>query len=379
MNNLSRRKFLLGSAALASLASLKGCAINKAAAATGLKDVYKNDFLIGTAISNQTLATNNQTLLDLISREFNAITAENCMKAGLIQPTLGDWQWELADRFVEYGVKHNMEIVGHTLVWHSQPPADMFVDAAGERVSRDELMLRMETHIKAVMGRYGEKIGMWDVVNEAIDEDKGWRKSPWYEIIGPEFMEQAFRLAHQMNPNAHLMYNDYNMHNPGKREILVDILKDYKQRSVPIHGIGMQGHVGLDYPDMNEFEASIEAYAEQGMKVHITELEVDVLPAAWEHMGAEISTEFAYSEELNPFAEGLPGDVQEQLTERYVELFKLFIKHRDKIARVTTWGTHDAESWKNDFPVRGRTNYPLLFNRDLEPKPAYYGVANLRR
>lgn len=379
MNNLSRRKFLLGSAALASLASLKGCAINKAAAATGLADIYKNDFLIGTAISNQTLASNNQALLGLISREFNAITAENCMKAGLIQPTLGDWQWDLADRFVDYGVKHNMEIVGHTLVWHSQPPADMFIDEAGEQVSREVLMARMETHIKAVMGRYGNKIGMWDVVNEAIDEDKGWRKSPWFEIIGPEFMEQAFRLAHQMNPNAHLMYNDYNMHNPGKREILVDILKDYKERGVPIHGIGMQGHVGLDYPNMNEFEASIEAYAEQGMKVHITELEVDVLPVAWEHMGAEISTDFAYSDELNPYAEGIPAEVQEQLTERYVELFKLFIKHRDKIARVTTWGTHDAESWKNDFPVRGRTNYPLLFNRDMEPKPAYYAVARLRR
>ncbi|MDQ2076002.1 endo-1,4-beta-xylanase [Marinimicrobium sp. ABcell2] len=377
---LSRRNFLLGSAGVAALANLKACAINNAAEYTGLRKIYKNDFVIGTAISNQTLETQDKPLLDLIAREFSSITAENCMKSGLIQPAQGQWEWELADRFVEFGVENDMNIVGHALVWHSQAPSDFFVHEDGRQISREELIRRMDTHITTVMERYKGKIHTWDVVNESIDEDQGWRQSLWYQVMGSaEYQERAFRLAHELDPKAHLIYNDYNMHSPGKRDFLVDVIKDYKKRGVPIHGVGMQSHVGLDWPDMKEYEASIEAFAALGMRLHMTELEVDVLPVAWEHMGAEISTEFEYADELNPYVDGLPAEVEEQLTERYVELFKLYLKHRDKIDRVTTWGTHDGESWKNNFPVRGRTNYPLLFDRNMQPKPAYYAVANLRR
>jgi len=375
----SRRQFLLSSAALAALANLKACAIHKASEATGLKDYYRGDFLVGTAISNRTLETQDPVLLDLISREFNAITAENTMKSGLIQPREGDWRWTLPDRFVDYGQANDMNIVGHALVWHSQTPGDLFVKPNGERVSRERLLGKMQTHIQTLMDRYKGKIAIWDVVNEAINEDKGWRKSPWYEIIGPEFQERAFHLAHEADPKAQLLYNDYNMHNPGKRAFLVNLLRDYKKRGVPIHGVGLQSHVGLEYPDLREFENSIEAYAAEGMRIHLTELEVDVLPVAWEHTGAEISDDFEYSDELNPYPDGFPPEMEDKLTDRYVELFKLFLKHRDKIDRVTFWGTHDGESWKNDFPVVGRTNYPLLFDRDLQPKPAYFAVADLRR
>ncbi len=380
MNPISRRKFLMGSASLAALTQLKACAINGAAERTGLKALYGDDFLIGTAISNHTLATNDQHLKTLIAREFNSITAENCMKSALVQPRQGQWDWELADRFVEFGYENNMDIVGHALVWHSQVPEDFFVQPNGRPIDRQELIKRMDTHIRILMERYKGKIEIWDVVNEAIDEDKGWRRSNWFKTMGgADYVERAFRLAHEVDPDAHLIYNDYNMHNPGKREFLVDVIRDYKKRGVPIHGVGLQSHVGLDYPDLSEFEASIEAYAAEGMRIHCTELEVDVLPVAWEHTGAEISDSFAYSDELNPYADGIPAEVQEQLTERYVELFKLFLKHRDKIDRITLWGTHDGESWKNDFPVGGRTNYPLLFDRDKQPKPAYFAVADLKR
>jgi endo-1,4-beta-xylanase len=380
MSKLSRRKFLMGSAALAALANIKACAMHKAAQRTGLKDYYQNDFLIGTAISNGTLATNDLELKALIKHDFNAITAENCMKSGLLQPSQGQWEWELADRFVNFGVENNMNIVGHALVWHSQAPSDFFVHDDGRQISRAELIRRMDTHIQTVMDRYKGKVHTWDVVNESIDEDKGWRQSLWYQVMGSaEYQERAFSLAHELDPNAHLIYNDYNMHNPGKRDFLVDVIRDYKRRGVPIHGVGMQSHVGLDYPDMAEYEASIEAFAAEGMRLHMTELEVDVLPVAWEHTGAEISTDFAYADELNPYSAGLPADIEQRLTERYVELFTLYIKHRDKIDRVTTWGTYDGESWKNDFPVRGRTNYPLLFDRNRQPRPAYFAVADLRR
>ncbi len=380
MTSISRRNFLLGSASLAALANIKACAIHTAAERTGLAQVYQDDFLVGTAISNATLANDNQHLKALIKREFNAITAENCMKSGLVQPKQGEWNWELADRFVNFGVENDMTIVGHALVWHSQVPSDFFVYPDGRPIDRAELIERMETHIRTLMSRYQGKIKIWDVVNEAIDEDKGWRNSAWYKTMGnADYVEHAFRLAHEMEPDAQLLYNDYNMHNPGKREFLVDVIRDYKKRGVPIHGVGLQSHVGLDYPDLNEFEASIEAYAAEGMRIHCTELEVDVLPVAWEHTGAEISDSFEYSDELNPYADGLPAEIQEQLTERYVEMFKLFLKHRDKIDRITLWGTHDGESWKNDFPVGGRTNYPLLFDRDLQPKPAYFAVSDLKR
>ena len=380
MKKLSRRHFLLGTASVAAMANLKACAIHKAAEHTGLSQAYKNDFLVGTAISNGTLEAPNKPLLDLIAREFNAITAENCMKSGLLQPSQGQWEWELADRFVKFGLEHNMHIVGHALVWHSQAPRDFFVHEDGRQISREELIRRMDTHISTLMERYKGKIATWDVANETIDEDKGWRQSLWYQVMGSaEYQERAFNLAHEIDPNAHLLYNDYNMHDPGKREFVVQMLKDYKRRGVPIHGVGMQSHVGLDWPDMQEYEASIEAYAAQGMRLHMTELEVDVLPVAWEHTGAEISDEFEYSETLDPYTDGLPAEIEAQLTERYIELFQLFLKHRDKIDRITLWGTHDGESWKNGFPVGGRTNYPLLFDRQWQPKPAYYGVVNLRR
>ncbi|WP_111642553.1 endo-1,4-beta-xylanase [Marinimicrobium alkaliphilum] len=379
MTRLSRRNFLVGSAAVAAMANIKACAVNRAAENTGLKDVYKDDFLIGTAISNSTLEHGNARLETVIKQDFNSIVAENCMKSALIQPRQGEWDWTLADRFIDFGVENNMTIVGHALVWHSQAPEDFFVYEDGRQISRNELIRRMDTHIETLMERYKGKVAIWDVVNESIDEDQGWRQSLWYQVMGSSyFQERAFNLAHELDPNAHLIYNDYNMHNPGKRKFLVDVIRDYKRRGIPIHGVGMQSHVGLDWPDMAEYEASIEAFAAEGMRLHMTELEVDVLPVAWEHSGAEISTDFAYADELDPYADGLPQAIEDQLTRRYEELFTLYVKHRDKIDRVTTWGTYDGESWKNNFPVRGRTNYPLLFDRNMEPKDAYFAVKNLR-
>ena len=375
----TRRRFLQGSIALAGLTQLKGMALANALEITGLKDVFKDDFLIGTAISNRTLETQDAELLALIAQEFNTITAENCMKSGEIQPAQGEWNWELADRFMAFGRENNMTMVGHALVWHSQTPSDLFVNASGEQVSRAELERRMVTHISTLMERYRGQVHIWDVVNEAIDEGKGWRNSPWFNIFGnADYMERAFQIAHEIDPNAQLLYNDYNMHNPEKRAFLVDVLRDYKQRGIPIHGVGLQGHVGLDFPDLGEFERSIVSYAEQGMRVHITELEVDVLPVAWEHIGAEISDEFEYSDELNPYADKLPSDIEARLTARYVEVFEMLLRHRDKIDRVSTWGTYDAESWKNDFPVKGRTNYPLLFDRQRKPKNAYHALSKLK-
>jgi len=380
MHDFSRRYFTLGAAALLALNTLKSRALAAAASQTGLKEAFADDFLIGTALSNATLEGRNPPLLELIAREFNAITAENCMKWGQIEPREGDWQWTLPDALVEYGSKHGMHVVGHTLVWHSQAPPWLFVDSSGKPVAADVLNKRLDRHIQTMLGRYHGRVATWDVVNEAIeDDDKGWRKSPWFDILGPSFMERAFRVAHEADPQARLLYNDYNEHNAGKRNFLVDILRDYQRRGVPIHGVGFQGHVGLDYPDLGEYEKSIEALAAVGMRVSITELDIDVLPRAGQFTGAEISHLVEYSAQLNPYTKGLPAEIETRLANRYRQLFELFLKHRDKIDRVTTWGTYDRESWKNDFPVRGRTNYPLLFDRQLQPKPAHAAIMELRR
>lgn len=376
-----KRRSLIKHALLTSsaLAFAKQQAFAAAAASTGLKDAFKEDFYIGTAIGNARMMNPPAGFHDLVAREFNAMTMENDMKWERIRPQPDQWVWENADAFIEFCEAHNMFAVGHVLVWHSQTPDWVFNDASGQPLSRDALLARMKEHIDTLAGRYRGRIHAWDVVNEAVDEDKGWRQSPWFKQIGPDFVDHAFKYARAAAPEAHLLYNDYNMHNPGKRQFVVDMVKHFKKTGVPIDGIGMQGHVGMGYPDIAEFEHSIEAYAATGCAVHITELDLDVLPVAWQHMGAEISANFEYSDELNPYPNGLPADVQDALTERYVEWFKLFLKHRDKIARVTFWGTGDSESWKNDFPVRGRTNYPLLFDRNYKRKPAYDAVTALKK
>ncbi|HWJ56722.1 MAG TPA: endo-1,4-beta-xylanase [Vicinamibacterales bacterium] len=380
MPPLSRRQFAAVTAAgLVGLAHARTQAFHRALEQTGLKEVFKDDFLIGTAVDGRTVDDPSTPLAQLVAREFNAITPTNMMKWGPLEPREGEWQWAGPDRLVAFGAAHGMTVVGHTLVWHSQTPRWLFVDEQDAPVSKERLLKRIETRIQTLVGRYQGRVAIWDVVNEAIDEDeKGWRQSRFLTIAGPEFVERAFRAAHEADPKATLLYNDYNEHNPGRRRFLVDVIRDYKRRGVPIHGVGFQGHVGLDYPDLAEYEKSLQAIAAEGLQVHVTELDVDVLPRASGYTGAEISTNFELSEKLNPWKTGLPPEIDEKLTARYRQLFELFLKYRETIARVSTWGTFDGESWKNNFPVRGRTNYPLLFDRELKPKAAYAALVALK-
>jgi endo-1,4-beta-xylanase len=374
---LNRRELLARSAqalAAAPLAGLGGGAL--AQPADGLAAAWRDAFRIGVAVSNQTLERRIPEHLELIAREFNSLTAENAMKWGEIRPDGVNWQWERADTLVDFAAEHDMYVLGHTLVWHSQVPRSLFVDGDGNPMSRDGLLGRMQEHISTLVGRYRGRVQAWDVVNEAIDEGSGWRRSQWHQIIGDDFMEQALRMANAADPAAKLLYNDYNMHNPAKRAFLVDVLRDYLDRGVPIHGVGLQGHLGLAYPDIEEWERSIATYAQMGLEVHVTELEIDVLPSA-NQPTAEISTRVEYSDETNPWPEALPDEIQQRLAERYEQIFRILLRHRDSLERVTFWGLHDGLSWKNNFPVRGRTNYPLLFDRELMRKPAWYRLMDL--
>jgi endo-1,4-beta-xylanase len=353
-------------------------AIAWAAEATGLASAWQEAFLMGVAVANRTLDNKVPEHLALIAREFNAVTPENAMKWGVIRPDGINWQWERADTLVEFASANDMYILGHNLVWHSQIPRSVFVDSGGNPLSRRVLLDKMEEHIAMLVGRYQGRVHAWDVVNEAVDEGNGWRGSLWHDIIGDDFMERAFRLAHAADAQAALLYNDYNMHNPQKRAFLADVLGDYLDRGVPITGVGLQSHVGLDYPDLDEWEKSIAIFAGMGLEVHVTELDVDVLPSP-NSTSADVSNRFQYSQANDPWPDGLPDEMQEKLADRYEQLFRILLNHGDSIKRVTFWGLHDGISWKNDFPIRGRTNYPLLFDRNLEPKPAYFRLLDLAR
>lgn len=333
-----------------------------------LKHAFKTKFYIGTALNAWQLNGMKPEEIKIVEEHFNSIVAENVMKSGRIQPEEGKFNFNLADQFVEFGEKNNMHIHGHTLIWHSQAPKWFFTDKEGNDVTKEELTKRMKDHIETVVSRYKGRIDSWDVVNEAIEDDGSYRKSKFYEILGKDFIKLAFNFAHDADPKAKLYYNDYSMFKPAKRDGVVKMVKELKSQGVHINGIGMQGHLGMSHPDLSEMEKSIEAFGELG-EVSISELDLSVLPSPWGNAGAEISDNYEYQDEMNPFPEELPENVSLQFTARYLEFFKLFMKHEDKIERVTLWGVNDGNSWKNNWPVRGRTDYPLLFDRQNRPKP----------
>ncbi|WP_299596467.1 endo-1,4-beta-xylanase [uncultured Microbulbifer sp.] len=386
--NQCRRQFLRSALSAAAVGLVTGTAIPgrllaeasfKAGAGTGLAALFAGDFKLGTALSNTTLLARNPGIEALVAREFSAITAENAMKWEEVHPDAESWDWQRADYFVGYGQRNGMYNIGHTLVWHSQMPESVFVDGHGRLRPAADVKLSMETHIATLVGRYHGKIQAWDVVNEAVTDEGLWRESLWYKSLGEGFFPRAFHLAQEADPQAELLYNDYSMTIPAKRDFALAQIVRFRKKGMPVHGVGMQAHVHLADPELASLEASIEAIAATGLDVHITELDVDVLPKAYDYMGAEISTNFAYADALNPYPEALPQKVVDELAARYESLFRLFWKHREVVRRVSLWGTTDAESWKNDWPVVGRTNYPLIFDRDGTPKKAYHAIAGLKR
>ena len=345
--------------------ALTGCANHKVT----LKDALKDKFLIGVAMNEAQITEADSSSVAIIKNHFNSITAENCMKSEELQPVEGEFNFKLADQFVKFGEENNMYIIGHTLVWHSQAPKWFFTDATGKDVTREVLIERMKKHINTVVGRYKGKVKGWDVVNEAFEDDGSWRNSKFYQIIGEDYIRLAFQFAHEADPDADLYYNDYSMSHEGRRNTVVKMVKDLKSQGVRIDGVGLQGHMDLVFPDLDEFEKSMLAFAETGVKLMITELDVTVLPRPGIDVGAEISASFEYQQKLNPYAEGLPDSVSIALNNRYNDIFKLFLKHSDILERVTLWGVYDGQSWRNNWPVRGRTDYPLIFDRNFQPKP----------
>jgi endo-1,4-beta-xylanase len=355
---------------------LAACAGGKKNSASGslpsLSKTFENDFSIGAALNEEQIKDKKSKAAALIPHQFNVATPENIMKAENIHPQWDTYDFAPADKLIEYGKKHNIKINGHTLIWHSQMPP------FARRIQNiDSFKTFFTNHINTVAGRYSGKIFSWDVVNEALNEDGTMRKSPFLSMLGEDFVTEAFRLAAAASPNTELYYNDYNNEQPAKRAGCIALIKKIQAAGVRIDGVGIQGHWHVGRVPLKDIEESILQYAALGLKVMITELDIEVLPRNFQ--GADVSQRMKEDASLNPYVNGLPDSVQQQQARDYEALFSLFLKHRDKITRVTLWGVDDGQSWLNGWPVRGRTNYPLLFDRQLNPKPAFYKVIEARK
>jgi endo-1,4-beta-xylanase len=325
----------------------------------GLKDHYKDFFPIGVSVSPNSL-TGSQSML--ILKHFRSLTAENVMKPALIHPQENRYSWDSADKIINYAVTNDMLIRGHTLCWHKQTPIWMFKDHDMNAVTKEVLLARLKDHITQVVSRYKDKVYAWDVVNEAIDDDDSiyLRKSEWFKICGEEYIEKAFLWAHEADPKAQLFYTDYNTESPVKRDKVYHLLKSLQDKGVPVNGIGLQGHWNIYSPDEKDLRDAIEKFSSLGLKIQVTELDVSVYS----------------SNESDPSDNIFTLEREKKQIEKYEMVFRVLRDYKSVITGVTFWNVSDKSSWLDNFPVRGRKNYPLLFDQNLKPKKAYWEVVN---
>jgi len=333
----------------------------------GLKEYFSNYFPIGVSVGPNNIKGAES---ELILHQFNSITPENAMKMGPIHPEENRYFWRDADSIVNFAQQHGLRVRGHNLCWHNQTPRWLFTDN-GKTVSKEVLLKRLKDHITTVVNRYKGKIYAWDVVNEAISDKPGeyLRNSDWLKICGEEFIAKAFQYAHEADPDALLFYNDYNEISAGKREKIFRLVKGLKDAGVPINGLGLQGHWAINEPSRDQLDSTMKRFSELGLKLQITELDISVYPK--EHNSRERKPEDANI--------AFTADKESSQIEVYRMCFEIFKKYRKSISGITFWNISDKHSWLDDFPVRGRKDYPLLFDQNLKPKKAFWEVVKIQK
>ncbi|GAA4321692.1 endo-1,4-beta-xylanase [Mucilaginibacter gynuensis] len=345
---------------LLSMIIVAGCALNaKSQTWKGLKDYFIGDFPIGVAVAARDLR--DSATRKLILKEFNSLTAENAMKMGPIHPREDLYNWTEADAIVDFAQANHLRVRGHNLCWHSQTPDWIFYDQEKKLVSKELLLQRLKDHIYAVVNRYKGKIYAWDVVNEAVSDAPGQnlRNSLWYQICGDEFITKAFQFAHEADPGAILFYNDYGTEDPAKRERIYNMLKKLVDANVPVDAVGLQAHWSVNDPSPEALINSIKRFSSLGLKVQITELDISI---------------FANDKEIATMATDAQRVARQAA--QYAMVFRVFRRYKKEITGVTFWNISDKYSWLDNFPVRGRKNYPLLFDKDLKPKPVYWLIVD---
>lgn len=343
---------------------------------TTLRDAARGRFLVGTAVSHRQIDDKKDATL--ISTQFDCMTAENEFKPSLLQPSPGKFDFTIADKMIEFADKNNLKVVGHTLLWHNQSPTWLFMDENRKPLSRELALSNLKNYIDNVAGHFKGKVIGWDVVNEALSDapDEYLRNTPAKRAIGDDYIQKAFEFAHAADPGAQLYYNDYNNDAINKRAKNIRLIRELKSKGVFITAVGIQAHYLLkDTSSPSVLDDAIKAYAAEGVKVMLTELDVDVLPRS-KGAGADLNAT-EKDQHGNLYPKSLPPQVAAAQASYYRDLFKVVLKYPSVVTRVTLWGSGDGDSWLNNFPIRGRTNHALLFDRQLKPKPAFYSVLDV--
>ncbi|MBQ8332172.1 MAG: endo-1,4-beta-xylanase [Clostridia bacterium] len=335
-------------------------------AAPSLCEAFAGKLKIGAAVNTWNLREDSDDYR-VIRRHFNVFTLENQSKPEPVHPEENRWVFEPVDRFAAFGEEAGVTLRGHTLVWHSQVPGWFFRD--GEETASAELLLnRMREHITTMVTRYRGKIRTWDVVNEVLRDEGGLRESAWYKIAGNSYIAEAFRCAHEADPDARLIINDYNLESSdAKADTMASVVRELLADGVPVHGIGLQMHLGLD-TDMERLKKNVRKLASireiaPDFKLEVTELDMSCY--RWGDEAEDILWDDAKTA---------------QFSAKYTELFRFYLELAGEgvLDTVVFWGLHDGVSWLNGFPRRHK-NYPLLIGRDFELKPAFYDVLGLAK
>ena len=355
---------------------LAGCATAKRAAPPPptLSQAFAGDFMMGAAVNTSQFEEKDTAATLLLKQQFNTVTPENCMKAGILHTGWNTYNFNAADSLVAFAAANKLSVNAHCLIWHSQLPG--FVRNMQDA---DSVRQYFTSHINTVAARYDGKVYSWDVVNEALNEDGTLRNTIFRQKLGDGYVAEAFRLAAAAAPHTSLYYNDYNIEQPQKRAGAIALIKSIQQAGVRVDGIGIQGHWNIHHLPLEDIEASIKAFSSLGIKVMFTELDISVLPDPAQVTGADVNQQAIYNQQLNPFVNGLPDTMQVELADAYASLFRLFLKYKANVSRITFWGVNDRQSWLNNWPIRGRVNHPLLFDRQNKPKAAFYAVLKTKQ
>ncbi len=315
-----------------------------------LGNTLKGRMNVGAAVEPEQL----RSLPALLSSQFNSLVAENAMKPSRLQPQEGRFEFAAADAVVSFAAEHTMAVRGHTLLWYKGTPDWFWTTRAGRPASRDLVLSRLQTHIDTVVGRYHGSVHAWDVVNEVVDPAQSdcLRHDQWWSVVGPDYIEAAFRFAHAADPEARLYLNDFSTTEARKRKCLVRVVRGLQARAVPLHGIGHQMHVSLYYPRPAAVDRTLRLFANLGLENQITELDMSL-----------------YRKDRKTLSDSRSNLLKMQGA-RYRALMRVFLAHPD-VNAVTWWGVSDAHSWRTSA---AKIDEPLLFDADNCPKPAFWGV-----
>lgn len=322
-----------------------------------LHEAFAGYFDLGAILSRTTIEVPEVTAL--AATHFNTLTHENELKWHRVQREEGTFTFAEADRIIAFAREHGMQLIGHALCWHQQAPDWIFQGPDGEPASPELLLERLRMHINTVVGRYRGIIDIWDVVNEPAhpgweESERIYRDSPWYRILGPDYIAHAIRFAREANPDIVVLINDYDAWWPAKYPRIIRIIEDLRAAGEDIDALGMQGHWNILSPTAEQFETALRAYRRLGVPIHLTEIDVSL---------------YQWHEREDTFPDGPTDDVLQQQADHFRSLAEVMLRHHDLIDRVSFWGVSDRYSWKNNFPARGRPDHALLFDRDYQPKP----------